>query len=293
MPLTQHPDDEAPPRNAVQPTRDLQPSLVQWREQATRMQTDLARLIHQEQGCPAATGQAPYPILNTYPDLMTLLELALNPVPTVQLRFAREEWMADPTPTRRAAASEAGRLYLADLRQALNLARELIHLLLEPTPPPMNTVGAVARHPTPPPTWFALLDTLRRTGLTVCAYAGDPDDLPAVWRWLRENRLAGIITLDGALLPAAWRLPGRFCLDVRTAPPDPSLPVVAAEYWLPGYGAVCADPALADAWRKAVPADIPVFCLVSDGRFLRTDAPDRSLDGRAVLSALALCGGYK
>lgn len=60
--------------------------------------------------------------------------------------------------------------------------------------------------------------------------------------------------LNGGILPFVWAFTGLPCLDLVTRPADST---ALMEQWLPGYEIITTRDR-AEAWRKKVPAYIPV-----------------------------------
>ncbi len=182
-----------------------------------------------------------------------LLQTAENPALRAEMRCMHDLWQRDRDLVDLHARAEdaAARWFNAQCSTAA-----LIPALLELRPQERPAEGL----------WLAvipdgerqaaapLLDALQyRRGLRVSFYAGDPNDIAALWAAARTA--PGLVMWNGGVLPFVWAFPGLRCINLTTRPPDSN---VLLEQWLPGYEIVTTAE-YAEAWEKRVPSSVPVF----------------------------------
>jgi len=219
------------------------------------------------------TERTPFACLDPHRDIMELLSGALNPVHFAGLLHEWQDWLAarrngDPAP---AALFDRAVRYFADLAATTRLIPAIGKTALRaeesPDTPAAPKALVYRAEDTRIEAWEGLLKELSEQMSLRGAHA-KPDDLPAVWLEIAVEQADVVVSLEGAVLPAGWGMPGCACLDVRSGPPGGD---VLREHWLPGYGVVSSAESHAAAWRRRLPPDCPVFLVDGHGRLVSGD----------------------
>ncbi|MBN1669893.1 MAG: DUF115 domain-containing protein [Kiritimatiellae bacterium] len=245
----------------------LAPALLQkWEAGAAALLRDVEQACAVHGARPAVGGAHPYPFLARHREMLDMLAGALNPRLHAAFQFAWEDWLKDAArdAARTGTVLSTGIAFLEDIARTARLIPGLLAVLRGPvkTDPAHLHVLAFAREPERPPLFRTIQRLCATAGATLVECAESPDDLPEVWRAFAHTGARAALAVDGALFPAAWAIPGRVCLDLRSRLPEDSL---LADQWLPGYAVICGDHATAEAWRAKLPADRPVFTVAGDG----------------------------
>lgn len=199
----------------------------------------------------------PFPFLKKHRDLLDLISETENPAQLAGFQFAWEDARRDPRQI--PSFQKNARLHLAEMIGYAAMLPLLVRMWDPPHPAGHPTRALILALETNP-AWESFLQRMTDSGMELVRYTSDPNDIPAIWAIIQEQRIDRMICLDGAAWPATWGMPGLPCLDFKTRPPDDEN--VIPEQWLPDYTAVCADESLLQAWRERMPEEQ----LISDCR---------------------------
>ncbi|HBA85820.1 MAG TPA: hypothetical protein DCZ95_17185 [Verrucomicrobia bacterium] len=190
-------------------------------------------------------------------ELVAFISDADNLADVAAFRFAWDDWT-----NHLLSASEMRQRVLMQLSEIAGYAR-LASTLLSPPALPEKPRKAMFFANTPHPAGLErLFQSLEKLGLELAGFQGDPGNFPELWEIMMQQSVELVLIADDALMPAAWAMPGRPCIEWKSRPPaDQCLP----EQWLPGYAVICPNPETASAWRNIIPADRPVMLLSPDG----------------------------
>lgn len=261
--------------------------LENWRAQSIQLIKELRRVL---ENMPAelARGNSAFAFQDKFKDIFMLIAGANNPAANVGFQFEIEDWLnvhqaQTALPER---LLEAGKAYIQDLLRCVELIPELTAMAVNVDDPDFadqKTVLTVRLFELPREQEKIITSSLAAFGIQTEKFSGDPGDVPAVWRSLRETRAATVIMLNGALFPATWSMPGTACFDCRTSPPDSD---ASLNQWhlLPGYAIIGVDQEVARAWREYAPDSCPVYDLPANGK-LQPAGTSHAVDWTEALAA--------
>ncbi|MDD4735377.1 MAG: DUF115 domain-containing protein [Kiritimatiellae bacterium] len=245
-----HTSQKIPP---VQPStfNTDHPAYIEFAREMTKAVTAFIREAHNPPP-PEPERCDPNALMAHHRRLGDLLHTAENPALAAEVRCMLDLWRRDrDLKDLQARALDARERWLSAQLSTAALIPALLEL--RPLSAPRSEEWLVIIPPGERAAAAPFLDMLQqKRGLTLRFPEIEPMDVRTLWT--AAHAAAGFVMLNGGILPFAWAFTGLRCLDLVTRPADST---ALMEQWLPGYEIITHHD-LAEAWRRKVPAYIPV-----------------------------------
>lgn len=230
-----------------------------WRQAFGDLATQIAAILQNGQP-PTQPGQTPFPTLNSSQCAIDMLTEIEHPGLIAAFQLAWADWIRHGAPPNDEEAQV--QKLAAKMLELLHHDSELFSMLpsAKQTDQDISVCRAlaIADPKDTPPQWLLFRKQWEQAGWNVQIWPGLPDDAVRIWRYIRQNSISVILTLEGAAFPAIWAVPFCGCADLRL---DRPIGTPLREMWLPGYVPMTFDTTTTEAWQKILPPDRPLILI--------------------------------